>query len=238
MTASPPKDAPTVSEMTAWLRALCVPGYAVELRALDARVRTYGRPVTVSGFFDHDHLDRMAEAAADLSAISRGVYFTLNPLVPAMLARRCNRVAEADKGDLAHDHHVARRRWLLLDFDPVRISGISSSCDEKEAAYQAARRAWAELVAEGWPPPVVADSGNGYHLLVPVDWPADDGGAAERVLKSLADRFGTDTVEVDRAVFNAARICKLYGTTSRKGDDVPDRPHRPSRVLHLPGVRS
>jgi len=27
-------------------------------------------------------------------------------------------------------------------------------------------------------------------------------------------------------VFNPARICKLYGTLSRKGDSTPERPHR------------
>src|SRR5690606_16534917 len=36
------------------------------------------------------------------------------------------------------------------------------------------------------------------------------------------------------AVHNAARIWKLYGTTTRKGDDTPERPHRRSEVLHVP----
>jgi hypothetical protein len=35
-------------------------------------------------------------------------------------------------------------------------------------------------------------------------------------------------------VFNPARIWKLYGTIARKGDSLPDRPHRLARVLDVP----
>ena len=35
-------------------------------------------------------------------------------------------------------------------------------------------------------------------------------------------------------LFNASRITKAYGTAVRKGDDVPDRPHRLSRILDMP----
>src|ERR1017187_393469 len=32
----------------------------------------------------------------------------------------------------------------------------------------------------------------------------------------------------------AARLCKLYGTEARKGDSVPDRPHRGAKILDEP----
>jgi len=35
-------------------------------------------------------------------------------------------------------------------------------------------------------------------------------------------------------VFNPARIWKLYGTVSRKGDSIPERPHRLARILEAP----
>jgi hypothetical protein len=41
-------------------------------------------------------------------------------------------------------------------------------------------------------------------------------------------------VNVDVSVFNAARISKVYGTMACKGDDVPERPHRLSRILDAP----
>ena len=41
-------------------------------------------------------------------------------------------------------------------------------------------------------------------------------------------------MNVDTANFNAARIWKLYGTVSRKGDNTPERPYRRSRILSAP----
>src|SRR5262249_43749118 len=86
----------------------------------------------------------------------------------------------------------------------------------------------------GWPKPVVADSGNGYHLLYRIDLPTDDGGLVKRVLASLAHRFDTVAVKIDQQVFNPSRIVKLYGTMARKGDNLADRPHRWTEVLALP----
>jgi hypothetical protein len=39
---------------------------------------------------------------------------------------------------------------------------------------------------------------------------------------------------VDRTTINASRVVKLYGTTARKGSNVPDRPHRRSALLEVP----
>jgi hypothetical protein len=41
-------------------------------------------------------------------------------------------------------------------------------------------------------------------------------------------------VIVDESTSNASRICKLYGTLTRKGDATPDRPHRYSSILEQP----
>jgi hypothetical protein len=237
MTASLSTDAATVEQVAAWLRVLCVPGYAVELRAVGVREGRY-RPITVSGFFDHDHLGDMAAAALDLTRRAQAVYWTINPLMRAVLARRLNRVAEAGNDEAASDRHVARRRWLLVDCDPVMpVAGVSANDDERGAAFALARRVWADREQAGWPEPVVADSGNGCHLLYPVDLPADDGGACRRLLEALAARFDGPAARIDTKVFNPARVCKLYGTWARKGDDAPGegRPWRASRVLLLPG---
>src|SRR5256885_985310 len=81
------------------------------------------------------------------------------------------------------------------------------------------------------PDPMYADSGNGYHLLYPVDLPAKDGGLVKAVLRSLAGRFDEEGVKVDTTVFNAARLTKLYGTRACKGENTLERPHRWTRVL-------
>ena len=53
-------------------------------------------------------------------------------------------------------------------------------------------------------------------------------------LQALDLRFSDSTVEVDVKTFNPARISKLYGTMVRKGDDLPNRPHRLAKLLYAP----
>jgi hypothetical protein len=91
------------------------------------------------------------------------------------------------------------------------------------------------LRGRGWPDPVVVDSGNGYHLLHRIDLPAEDGGLVARCLAALAARFDSDRAKIDQAVHNPARLCKIPGTVARKGDSMPDRPHRRARLLESPG---
>ena len=76
------------------------------------------------------------------------------------------------------------------------------------------------LRGEGWPEPVVGDSGNGAPLLYRVDLPNDPESSelVKGVLEALDFGFSDGAVEVDTAVANAARIWKPYGTTARKGD--------------------
>ena len=53
-------------------------------------------------------------------------------------------------------------------------------------------------------------------------------------LATLDALFSNEAVTVDTANHNAARIWKLYGTMSRKGDSTPARPHRRARLLAVP----
>jgi hypothetical protein len=220
--------------IAAWLRVLIEPGQTHELRALRV-AQQYGRPLTVSGFFDD--LAAMAREAVRVTRRAEGVYWSLNPVDPALKARRDkgNRTSMAEEGDAANDNHVLCRRWLLIDPDPVRVAKVSSTDAEKQEGERVTRAIREWLRGRGWPDPVFADSGNSFHLLYRIDLPRDDGGLLKRVLQALAARFNSDRVKIDQAVFNPARICKLYGTQARKGGDIPERPHRLSRVLEVPG---
>jgi len=206
-------------------------GHVFEIRALDATERGERRPMSKSGYFDD--AAKAAEAVCKLSS-ARGIYFTPNPVNPDLLARCHNRLRTPPRGESTSDSHIVTRRWLLVDFDAKRASGISASNAEHAAALQRARDVYGDLRASGWPEPLVADSGNGAHLLYRIDLPADDGGLVSHVLQSLDERFSDDAVGIDTAVSNPARIWKLYGTWACKGDDVPERPHRLAKILHQP----
>ena len=85
-----------------------------------------------------------------------------------------------------------------------------------------------------WPDPLLADSGNGGHLMYRIDEPAEDDGLLEKRLHALQHRFGDSAVKVDTTVHNPARIWKLYGTMAAKGDSTPDRPHRMAHIIDAP----
>jgi hypothetical protein len=223
-----------VAVTTSWLRLFVGPEQVTELRALKVRQGNY-RPVTVAGFYDHDHLGEMAKKALELTRQADGVYFTLNPINIALMGRRANRAATAEEGFSAADKDVLRKNWLLIDTDPVRPSGTSASDAEKVLALEAGLRVRDFLRQRGWPDPIRGDSGNGGHLLYRVQLPADDGGLLRRVLLALAAQFNSQAIKIDASVFNPARICKLYGTMAKKGDSIPERPHRRAQLLEVPG---
>ncbi|TWT92458.1 hypothetical protein Pla108_40840 [Botrimarina colliarenosi] len=206
-------------------------GAVVEIRVLEGWDDNPRYTRTYSGFFDD-----YAAAAADLTKLrgAKGVYYTLNPVQPELLARAANRLKTQEKGGATSDTNIVSRRWLPIDADPVRPAGISASDAEHDQALERINPIAGYLKSLGWPDPVVADSGNGGHLLYRIDLPAIDDGLVARVLQALSDRFSDDTVSIDTSVANPARIWKCYGTPACKGDNVPDRPHRVARILETP----
>ena len=214
------------------LRTLCVEGDVVEARILG--VHNAGH---ISGYFDN--LEQLTSAVARYDGRAEATYLTLNPVQPALLARGVNRLVEWARYTTS-DADIVCRRWMLVDLDPVRPTGISSSDIELEAALH--RRAevveWLDLA--GFPSGLCGLSGNGAHLLYRLDnLPNDEENTAliRACIAVIAARFSDKTVDVDRKVFNPARLCKLYGTLVRKGDNMPDRPYRRSR-LDIPDALS
>ena len=111
----------------------------------------------------------------------------------------------ADRGETASDSNVTRRKWLLIDVDPVRIADVSATVEEKAEALVTIEAVRAHLHAAGWPESILADSGNGYHALYRIDLPADDGGIVQRCLKALAARFDSTAVSIDTSVTTVIR---------------------------------
>jgi hypothetical protein len=202
------------------------PNSVAELRILNTRRRT------VSGYYDD--FKKMAADAAAWDCKAPGIYFTLNPVQPALLSRSSNRLTEYAKYTTS-DADIVCRRWLPVDFDPLRPAGISSTEQEHDAAVSRARRCAQWLASQGWRSYVLADSGNGAHLLYPL--PCIENNAVglrlvEGVLHVLAAKFSDEVVAVDVKTANAARIWKVYGTLAKKGDATDERPHRRASVLH------
>jgi hypothetical protein len=209
----------TLEDVARWTAILTGHGGAVEVRSF-----LRGRPSS-RVFPPGTDSRKIASHALALGAKGAAVYFTLNPIR-----------AELAGGGAAADADVERRFWLLVDVDPRRPADTGATADEKRRARLLIDAIRAELRRRGWPDGILADSGNGWHLLYRVDLPNDDDATAtvKAALAALARRFNTPAADVDTVVYNASRITKFYGTAARKGQDTPERPHRPSALLKLP----
>ncbi len=171
----------------------------------EIRIPKYGKyKLTAAGYFDDAETALASVGAWDGRA---NFYITPNPVNPALLARAANRIVERAETTTS-DQDITCRRWLLIDVDPTRPSGISSTDEELSAARSVAAEVSDHVRGEGWPEPVVVLSGNGYYLLYRVDLPNDEEATdlIRRTLVALAQRFDTDRAHVDQTVYNAARI--------------------------------
>ncbi len=204
----------------------------IELRAIFK-----GKKRVDTGYFDGDHHDEIAAEAIRLNKRGAAVYITLNEIDPQLLARTANRIEEYAQSTTT-DSNVICRRWLLIDIDPQRPKDTSATAQQVKLAFEVATAVFTHLTRQGWPRPISADSGNGLHFLYRVDLQNDEQSRdlIKNCLVALAVRFDTEFVKVDRSVFNAARIVKLYGTVANKGDDTPIAPHRMSTLRIVPEV--
>jgi hypothetical protein len=211
-----------LQEIQRGISVLHAPGTVIEMR-----IPKGGKLRTISGYFDDQ--EKLAQEIQKYSADESigAVYYTLNPCNSALLARASNR-SKAYADNTTSD--------VQIDVDVNRPAGICSTDAEKEAARSVTRKVLESLSAVSWPQPVIADSGNGWHLLYRIELPNDEVSDAlvKSCLEALAAKFNNSSATIDTAVHNAARITKAYGSMVRKGDSTKDRPHRPSRLFRVP----
>jgi hypothetical protein len=187
---------------------------------------------THSGYFKS--VDKVVE---ELKRYEAGnIYFVLNEISDACYSREQKDYISEKASKTTSDSDIVKRDWLLIDIDPVRPSGTSSSDEEKEKAKTVINKVYAYLRDTGFKPPIVCDSGNGYHLLYKIEMENNPKSVEtiKTLLQVLDMYFSDKDCGVDKTVFNASRITKLYGTVARKGTDTPDRPHRESKILQVP----
>lgn len=133
------------------------------------------------------------------------------------------------------DADIVASPWVVVDVDPEREPKGRSSTEAEKAAALAVAETVRVAFEERGVPTALADSGNGWHLLAraaPARGEAVRAHAegCKRLLHALDARFSTPAAKVDKAVHNASRIFKLYGTVSAKGPDTPEAPHRLSSI--------
>jgi P4 family phage/plasmid primase-like protien len=226
-------------ELNHTLTALFRPDDLLELRVFR------GRSVRYVGYFTEQAALVDAVARLERSKDEYTYYIVLNEIQREALARGIGLKSSMDT-TATSDDIITKRRFLLIDVDPERMTGISAKDDEKERAALLASDVKEYLYAWGFSEPFMGDTGNGYALLYPLDLPtgpkvdSENTLIIQRFLKALNKHFeGFNGAHIDPTVHNPSRIFKLLGTVARKGENAVDlgRPHRQSKLLSIPPER-
>ena len=217
-----------VSEIYKWWHIFKRDNELVEIRFL-------GNNQTASGYYKN--IENLIRDVERLDAEGKfQIYFTLNCIEESCYGReQCEKVVWKPKNTTT-DNNIKGRYWILIDLDPKRPSGTSSSNEEYEKAHYKAVDVYRYLMDMGFYEPVVCSSGNGWHLLLPckIGISSETNEVVNKFLKVVSMLFSDESIDIDVKVGNPARICKLYGTMAKKGTNIPERPHRMARIVKTP----
>lgn len=198
-------------------------------------VRILGR-FSYSGYFrNFENLISQIEPYTNMD--DEQIYFILNSIDKDCYARpQCEKFVKSPKTTTT-DSDIIRKKFLLLDFDPIRKSQTNSSDAQFELAHKKAQDVYRFLIREhGFTDSIICISGNGWHILVPVDLPCDE--ETNKIVKNfytyMGSIFSDNEVEFDEKVYTNARLTKLYSTWAKKGANLPSNPWRQSKIVYIP----
>ena len=192
-----------------------------------------------SAIFDND--DDLIREVQRFDKEPYNIYFIFNELKDATkgMAQLNHFVKNAKT---VKDVNIKYLRWLMLDLDPIREGGvkdISSNEEEFENAHLRMVDVYKYLKSRNAPDPVICKSGNGWHAMYRLDNIEPSVENTEYIkdfFKYMSLMFTDDKVDFDTKNCNAARLTKFYSSVARKGANIPDRPHRESRIVKCPDV--
>lgn len=198
----------------------------------------HDKKVSWFGFFSS--IDRAYDALCRFKYEWIGAFVTINPVDPAMYNQSPDRISlkrrpKENEPEIraTSDADILYRKWLIVDVDPIRDSNVSSTELQKLHSLEVAREISQYWQAKGMPAPIIADSGNGSHLL----WRTRllvDSDLHKRFLNETAAMFNSASIDIDLSISNPSRIWKIYGTATRKGESTPERPHRFANLVEVP----
>lgn len=188
-----------------------------------------------SGYFND--ADSLMTAFRELNVQGEcNVYITLNSINPACYDRQQKNTFCKNAKITTSDNDIIGYDWLMIDLDPKRPSGTSSTNEQIEKAKEYGNKIYQFMRNLGFSKPLFANSGNGVHLLYRIRLKNSDENRKliELSLKTLNMLFTSSEIDVDMKNFNQSRVCKLYGTKAQKGANSSDRPHRMSYIIGNP----
>ena len=138
------------SDIAGFLSILHEQGEVFEVRTTDCPEKRGGSfKAPHSGYFNAP--DNVLAHIIHLDSLKpEGIYVTVNPVKPDLLARAVNRIQfrpkkATDNGD------ILRRNWLFIDIDSNHPVGVSATESEMQSALDLAYHMRDDLAADGWP---------------------------------------------------------------------------------------
>lgn len=195
----------------------------------------YGNKQLYSGYFQNaDALVRGFDKLRNFGDCN--IYITLNTLNDACYDRTQRDRFEKNPKATTSDNDVTGYDWMMIDLDPIRPTGTSSTDEQIKKAKAKGNQIYKFLKDLGFNDPLFGFSGNGVHLLyrVYLDKSEEVTALMKKSLKTLDMLFTDAEIGIDMKNFNPARVCKLYGTLAQKGANTDARPHRMSYIIGSP----
>ena len=205
-----------------------MPHRAYQLTAI--RTNRGGPPDLYAGLFTDP--GAAGHYVRDAGLAGADAYLTINsPRPRAGRVLPVNDVTSASRGACVGNADFDVVEKILVDLDTVRPKKTAATDAERAAGVERAQEVRGYLAGIGFAPPVMQATPNGAALLYRVNLPASIAPTVSRFLGSLAAKFDDDRVEVDRVVFNPARLGRPAGSVGHKGVASADRPHRVCELL-------
>jgi len=190
-----------------------------------------------------DSSDTVVGLCREMEGRTSGIYTGVQPRPIHLFDRAPNRWVRARgglRGNCARDHDIEYITSAFFDSDVVssqRRKGHPASLRELEQTSRAAKQLIRQdgLGLES----VICCSGNGHYVLLPVVPIGVDDDQIARQFDSFCRQLAETVsglfpgVRID-PVYNLSRVMRVMGTWNRKGEPVPDRPHRRARFVTEP----
>jgi hypothetical protein len=209
------------------INVLFQPGQAINVRGLKSSGQMSSKLYT-----DHEYASKVIDGA-DGNVDYKAIFYTIQRIKPGTEIQPFKGVKDTD---------IEAYEWLVIDVDTVRPDKAKSNATdaEKAASLEVTNKIAVYMVEErGFPQPITADSGNGWHLYFKLESIPNTPGNYDLLtncLKAIAYKFREDraVAEVDISMADPAQLTKAYGTLVRKGPHSPERPWRQSKLVSIP----
>lgn len=212
------------------------PGQIVEIRG-----KKIDGTMVSEYFSDHEKLAQVL-ASVDAKNGFEAIWYTLQPIKPDVdIEKKLQGGLSTDRDDIASYH------WLVIDVDRPKGDPNKklNATDAELTALAGVRDKVIEYLKKAeFPDPVIACSGNGWHLLYRLaDIPVSEHWLLKDVLKGIDHHFQDisghvkdgKACQIDTSLSEPEQVIKAYGTVSRKSpEDGGERPWRRSYILHVP----